>query len=125
MKCATNQSGRFSYWPWESSARIGPHWKQGISIMKTVDIADATASLAEYAKKVNKGLVVLTARGQPVAALVRIKNADLETVALSTNPEFLALIERSRVRALEEGTISSVEMRRRLAVPGPRRTRKE
>jgi hypothetical protein len=35
----------------------------------------------------------------------------METVALSTNPEFLALIERSRARA--EGGISSEEMRRR------------
>jgi len=42
--------------------------------------------------------------------------ADLETVTLSTNPQFLALIERSRVRQKSEGGISSTEMRRRLKV---------
>jgi hypothetical protein len=44
---------------------------------------------------------------------VSIENADMETVALSTNREFLDLIERSRARARAEGGISSQEMRRR------------
>ena len=48
-----------------------------------------------------------------VAALVAIKNADLETVALSNNRDFLALIERSRARAHGEGGISPEDMRRR------------
>jgi hypothetical protein len=52
--------------------------------------------------------------GDSVApTLVPIENADMETVALSTNREFLDLIERSRVSALTEGGISSKEMRRR------------
>ena len=56
---------------------------------------------------------VVTSHGRPVAALLPIENADMETVALSTNHEFLDLIERSRVRARAEGGISSEEMRRR------------
>jgi hypothetical protein len=40
--------------------------------------------------------------------------AGTETVALSANPEFLALIERSRRRQKAQGGISSAEMRRRL-----------
>ena len=51
--------------------------------------------------------------GQPIAALVAIENADMETVALSTNRQFLDLIERSRARARTEGGISGEEMRRR------------
>ena len=43
-----------------------------------------------------------------------VNNADMETVSLSNNPEFLALIERSPVRHKAEGGISSEEMRRRL-----------
>ncbi|GFP20502.1 hypothetical protein HKBW3S03_02005, partial [Candidatus Hakubella thermalkaliphila] len=43
-------------------------------------------------------------------------NADMETVSLSTNPQFLALIERSRARQQAEGGISSEEMRRRLGL---------
>jgi len=84
--------------------------------MKTLEMAKATASLAEYAREVNKEPVVLTVDGKPVAALVSIENADLETVTLSTHPQFLALIERSRSRQKSEGGISSKEMRRRLGL---------
>ena len=42
-----------------------------------------------------------------------IENTDMETVALSTNPEFIKLIERSRARVQADGAISSEEMRRR------------
>ncbi len=69
--------------------------------------------LAEYAADISNGPLVVTSHGQPVAALVPIENADMETVSLSTNREFLDLIERSRARAQAEGGISSEEMRRR------------
>lgn len=81
--------------------------------MKSIERTDATASLAEYAAEIGKDPLVITSHGQPVAALVPIENADMETVALSTNREFLDLIERSRSRARSEGGISSQEMRRR------------
>ncbi len=84
--------------------------------MKTLDIAKATAPLAKYAKEASKGPVIVTVDGRPVAALVPIENADLETVTLSTHPQFLALIERSRSRQKTEGGISSAEMRRRLGL---------
>ena len=63
--------------------------------------------------------VIVTRKGKPIAALVSLENADLETVALSTNRKFLALIERSRTRHRTEGGISSNEMRRRLGVKKP------
>ena len=44
------------------------------------------------------------------------ENADLETVSLSTNPAFLALIERSRARHQAEGGLSSTEVRQRLGL---------
>ncbi len=81
--------------------------------MKVIERTDATASLAEYAADIGSDPLVVTSCGQPVAALVPIKNADMETVALSTNREFLELIERSRTRVRAEGAISSQEMRRR------------
>lgn len=82
--------------------------------MKIIEMAKATAPLAEYAQDVDKEPIILTKKGKPIAALVTIENADLETVTLSTNPKFLALIERSRTRQKTEGGISSKEMRRRL-----------
>jgi len=81
--------------------------------MKVVEKVDATDTLAEYATNLQSGPLIVTDQGCPVAALVPIENADVETVSLSTNPQFLDLIERSRVRVRKEGGISSQEMRRR------------
>jgi len=82
--------------------------------MKTLEMAKATAPLAEYARDVSREPVILTVRGKPIAALVSVENADLETITLSTHPQFIALIERSRALQRAEGGISSEEMRRRL-----------
>ena len=93
--------------------------------MKVVEKADATATLAEYASDIGSGPVVVTSQGQPVAVLVSIENTDLETISLSTNPQFIDLIERSRARVRAEGGIPSEEMRRRFeraepeGEPGP------
>ena len=84
--------------------------------MKAIEMTEATATLAEYARQVAIEPVIVTVGGRPVAALVAIENADLETVSLSTHPDFLALIERSRARRQAEGGISSEEMRRRLGL---------
>ena len=81
--------------------------------MKIVDKQDATRTLADYASEIEGGAVVVTDQGQPVAALVPIENADMETVSLSTNRRFVDLIERSRSRVRNEGGVSSEEMRRR------------
>ena len=84
--------------------------------MKVVEISKATTSLGDYARRLRKRPVVVTRKGKPVAALVPIENADLETISLSTNPKFLAIIEHSRRRARTEGEISEKEMRRRLGL---------
>jgi len=82
--------------------------------MKTLELVQATAPLVEYARQLSREPVILTVDGKPVAALMSIEDTDWETVALSTHPQFLALIERSRARQKAEGGISSTEMRRRL-----------
>lgn len=84
--------------------------------MKLVEISKATTSLGDYARRLRKRPVVVTRKGKPVAALVPIENADLETISLSTNPKFLAIIERSRQRMKTEGGIPMEEMRRRLGL---------
>lgn len=81
--------------------------------MKVIDKSDATASLAEYTTEIQKGPVIVTSAGQPVAALISLENTDLETASLSTNRSFLDLIERSRASVQSEGALSSDEMRRR------------
>jgi hypothetical protein len=48
--------------------------------------------------------------------LVSIENADWETISLSTNSEFIDLIEHSRAQQKAEGGLSSAEMRQRLGL---------
>jgi len=59
-------------------------------------IRKAKGSLAAYVGDAQKGSVVFTVKGDPVAALVPVTNADLETVSLGSNRRFLRLIGRSR-----------------------------
>jgi prevent-host-death family protein len=79
--------------------------------VRKVDIAQATEPLSQYARRVDEGPVVVTADGEPIAVIVGVENADLETVVLSNHPGFLEVIERSRVRQKKEGGISTDEMR--------------
>nr|VFJ72041.1 MAG: prevent-host-death family protein [Candidatus Kentron sp. FM]VFJ72206.1 MAG: prevent-host-death family protein [Candidatus Kentron sp. FM]VFK19842.1 MAG: prevent-host-death family protein [Candidatus Kentron sp. FM] len=84
--------------------------------MKTMDISEATASLAEYARVVATEPVVITSDGRPLMALLDMKDTDFETFSLSTNPEFMEVIRQSRERHEKEGGISGEEMRRRLGL---------
>lgn len=82
--------------------------------MKTVEMKKANQTLSDYAKNLKKEPVIFTKSGKPVAALVSLQNADMETVSLASNPKFLAIIERSSARRKANGGITADEMRRRL-----------
>src|SRR5262245_40169521 len=85
--------------------------------MKTLEIAKDASSLAELARKSDRESLILTVKGKPVAVLLPVWNADVETVSLSFNPKFLEIIEQSRRSQEREGGISSEEMRRRFGLP--------
>jgi antitoxin (DNA-binding transcriptional repressor) of toxin-antitoxin stability system len=87
-------------------------------------MADKIAHLAKFEQVVeSEETVTVTVAGKPIAilqllvplVLIGDEEMDLEAVALSTHPQFLELIERSRQSHKAEGGISSDEMRRRLA----------
>jgi prevent-host-death family protein len=82
--------------------------------MKTVEIAEATNPLADYVPGVRTEPLVITDHGTPTAVMLPLDDVDLESLAVSTDPAFLALIERSRARARDEGEVSADEMRRRV-----------
>src|SRR5688572_22708184 len=86
--------------------------------MKAIELADATGTLADYAKARRKGTLVLTRRGKPVAAVVPVEDVeDWEDLVVGSHPDFVALIERSR-RLYKPGTgIPLEEMRRRYGPP--------
>jgi len=81
--------------------------------VRAVEISDAVESLAEYARQASPGPVVVTRNGQPLAVIVSAEDADMESISLSLNPDFMEIIERSRKRQESEGGISSEEMRRK------------
>lgn len=83
--------------------------------MKTVELRKATEPLASYLGEVRKGPLVLTVKGDAVAALVSVTNADLETLSLSRNPKFLRIIQRSRKIWKKRGGLSEAEVRLRLS----------
>jgi hypothetical protein len=57
-------------------------------------------------------ILVVTSRKKPVAALVPLKHVDREALALSTNPEFRAVIEAAREEFRAGKGLSLEEMKR-------------
>jgi antitoxin (DNA-binding transcriptional repressor) of toxin-antitoxin stability system len=84
--------------------------------MTRVEFKNASGPLSDYAEKARKDPVIIIKRGKPFAAVVPIRNADEETVTLSTNRKFIKIIERSRARVKKEGGIPAGELRRRLVL---------
>ena len=83
--------------------------------MRTLEIDQALAPLVEYVRQMDQEPLILTTDGQPIAALVPIQKADLKSVFVRTDPDFLALIERSRAWLKAEGGLALDEVRRRRA----------
>jgi len=92
--------------------------QRGISTVKTIDVKYAQESLASCAQHLAEAVVV-TKRGKPLVAVVPIAEEDLESLSLATNPDFLALLARSRARYKAEGGIPHAEICRRLGLKQP------
>ena len=84
--------------------------------MKTVDMDDAHQSLAGSAREARTQPVVVTENGTPVAVVLAIENAGLETISLSTNSRFQELIAHSRSQVRDQGGLSAEEVRRQLGL---------
>ena len=93
--------------------------------MKTIDIAEATAPLAEYARANRRQTLVVMRRGRPIAVLMPISTlADIESFQVSSSPRFQELIAESR-RVNPPGTgLSTEQVRRALAPRHSRRVRR-
>jgi hypothetical protein len=77
-----------------------------------IDLKDATESLAEYVKHMEGEPITIMHKGVALAILAPAGNDDYESVQMSTNPEFIALLERSRKSYREHGGIAAEEVRK-------------
>jgi prevent-host-death family protein len=83
--------------------------------VKTVELAEAKASLSEYAREAKKQALVVTQKGRPVLALMPLPpHTDLENLAVTTHPTFQAIMQRAEARYRTEGGLSTEQVRRRL-----------
>lgn len=85
--------------------------------MKRVEMADATASLSDYARKTRGEPLVVTLRGKPVAALMPLSGEDWEDLVVGSDPGFMALMKRSRARCKPGHGIPLAEIRRKYGLP--------
>ena len=63
-------------------------------------------------KELDDEIIVITSNKKPIAAIVSLKNVDKETLSLSTNPEFLEIIEKAREEFNTGKKLSFDEMKR-------------
>lgn len=91
---------------------------------------DASDSISRLTIGLSRIVSVLaSARNRPIAAVVPLKNVDRESLALSSHPEFLKIIAKSRRQFVAGKTMSLEEMKkavlpRRAANKRIERTRK-
>lgn len=84
--------------------------------IQTIDITEANHPLSEYIQHVDTEPTVVMKEGKPIAVVVSIEDVDMESVSLSTNPDFLAIIERSRASHKPGTGMSSAEVRKHLGL---------
>jgi|WetSurMetagenome_2_1015567.scaffolds.fasta_scaffold248186_2 PHD/YefM family antitoxin component YafN of YafNO toxin-antitoxin module len=89
--------------------------------MKMLEISAATSSLEEYASNIKKEPIIVTKKGKPLAALISLKNSDMEAVRLSTDPGFMRLILHSRARYEADGGLPAAAVRRSLGLDRTKR----
>jgi len=80
--------------------------------MKAIEISEALGSLSDYAKELGEEIIVVTSNRKPIAALVSLKKVDRESLALSTNPEFMEIIQAARTEFQSGKKLSLEEMKK-------------
>ncbi|NET59818.1 MAG: type II toxin-antitoxin system Phd/YefM family antitoxin [Symploca sp. SIO2E6] len=84
--------------------------------MKHLDLTQATDSLATYIQKLEEDQLVVVQHGKPVAVLMPITEDELEDISLSNNPEFLAILEKSRTSLQRKGGVSLEQVKQGLGL---------
>ena len=84
--------------------------------MKTIELSEV-AALVPLLQSDSQEPLLVTQNGQTVAAIVPANEEEAESLLLSINPKFQAILERSQRRLESEGAITIAEVRKRLEPP--------
>ncbi|MGQ0655828.1 MAG: hypothetical protein ACT4P4_26820 [Betaproteobacteria bacterium] len=99
--------------------------------MKTLELKDALKPLSDYAAELGSEGIVLTSKNKPVAALVSVKGADTQSLALGMSPTFWKLIRRARAEVKRGKVVTLHQVKQALAADkaatsrAPHRTRRK
>lgn len=83
--------------------------------MKKIKLSEASKPLAEYAVELSEEVMIVTADGKPLVAMIpltHLASADEESLALSTSKAFMEIIEGARAEIKAGKTLSLAEMKR-------------
>jgi hypothetical protein len=87
--------------------------------MKAMKLPKEIQSFLDVAEAAEEEMLVFTKKKRPVAALVSLRKVDRESLALSTNPQFLNIIESARKEVRSGKTISLEALQKKYAVATP------
>jgi hypothetical protein len=90
--------------------------------MKSMKLPKEFQSFLDVAETAKEETLVFTKKKRPVAALVSLRKVDRESLALSTNPQFLRIVETARKEARAGKTISLEELKKKFDVAAPKKT---
>lgn len=82
--------------------------------MKVVPLEETTLTVPELVELATHEAVILTRGGQPLVSVRELSGSDWESASLAHNPQFVALIERSRQSYRDKGGIGLDQLRREL-----------
>jgi len=75
--------------------------------MKIAPVAEIKAQLSAYLKESEKGPVVVTKNGKPVAVILGVTDEEeIERLVLAYSPKFQSLLARGRQQIQESGGIA-------------------
>jgi antitoxin (DNA-binding transcriptional repressor) of toxin-antitoxin stability system len=83
--------------------------------MKSIELSEVSA-LVPLLQSSDQEPFVVTRNGTTVAAIVPATEDDVESLLLSINPAFQAILKRSQERLESEGGLTTAEVRRRLGL---------
>jgi PHD/YefM family antitoxin component YafN of YafNO toxin-antitoxin module len=93
--------------------------------MRTIQMPKELQPLLKFAEASEQDTVVLTDKKRPVAALVSLRKVDRESLALSTNPQFLRIIQAARKEVRAGRTISLESLERKFEIAAPRKATRQ